>query len=199
VSLVENLAAARAAAGLSQQKVADATGIPRTAVSDIEHGKREVSAPELKAFADLYGMSMDALMGAAPAAPCPDLATLLRDTLARLEITQAELARRTGFSVKHINQLAQGLAHVTAASALRLERVTDVPAAEWHRAGAALQDSQLRRRPRVWWSPRFGVLEELLGGTGLDVLRVVTNQVLDALPADAVELLPTNGKNEGSR
>jgi transcriptional regulator with XRE-family HTH domain len=190
VSLAENLLAARTSGRLSQQKVADAIGIPRSGVSDVERGLRDVSAAELKAFADLYGQSMDALMGGVPTDPSPDLATLLRDTLARLEITQAELARRTGFSVKHINQLAQGLAHITAASALRLERATDVPAAEWHRAGAALQDSQMRRRPRVWWSPRLGVLEELLGGGAMDVLRVVTNTVLDALPGDAVELLP---------
>lgn len=194
MSLAENLLAARTGGGLSQQKVADAIGIPRSGVSDVERGLRDVSAVELKAFSDLYGLSMDALMGGVPTDPSPDLATLLRDTLARLEITQAELARRTGFSVKHINQLAQGLAHVTAASALRLERATDVPAPEWHRAGAALQDGQLRRRPRVWWSPRLGVLEELLGGAEMDVLRVVTSTVLDALPGDAVELLPVKGK-----
>lgn len=196
MSLAENLLAARTSGGLSQQKVADAIGITRSGVSDVERGLRDVSAAELKAFADLYGQSMDALMGGVPTDPAPDLATLLRDTLARLEITQAELARRSGFSVKHINQLAQGLAHITAASALRLERATDVPAAEWHRAGAALQDSQLRRRPHVWWSPRLGVLEELLGGTGVDVLRVVTNTVLDELPDDAVALLPANEKRK---
>ena len=63
MSLARNLAAARAAAGLSQQKVADATGIPRPGVSDIERGKREVSAPELKALADLYRTTADELLG----------------------------------------------------------------------------------------------------------------------------------------
>jgi transcriptional regulator with XRE-family HTH domain len=62
VSLAKNLAAARAAAGLSQQKVTDATAIPRTAVSDIEHGKREVTALELKALADLYGTTANELL-----------------------------------------------------------------------------------------------------------------------------------------
>lgn len=62
-TLAETLLAARIAAKLSQQQVADATGIPRSGVSDIEHDKREVSALELKAFATLFGMTTDALLG----------------------------------------------------------------------------------------------------------------------------------------
>lgn len=62
MSLAKNLLAARTAAGLSQQQVADATGIPRPGVSDIERGKREVSALELKALADLYGTTANELL-----------------------------------------------------------------------------------------------------------------------------------------
>jgi transcriptional regulator with XRE-family HTH domain len=69
VSLAENLTAARAAAGLSQQKVADTVGIPRPSLSDIERGKRSVDAMELKAFADLYGTTADALLGGEPMLP----------------------------------------------------------------------------------------------------------------------------------
>lgn len=199
MSLAKNLFAAREAAGLSQQQVADATGIPRSGVSDVERGLREVSALELKAYADLFGTTADALLnGEQPAATVPDLATLLRDTLARLEITQAELARRTNVSTKHINKIAQCQQSLSPAIALRFERATGVAAAEWLRADAAWQDRQLRRRPRVWWSPRLGVLEELLGGTGLDVIRVVTNTVLDEVPDDAVELLPAGQKESVS-
>ncbi|ANZ35296.1 hypothetical protein BBK82_03575 [Lentzea guizhouensis] len=199
MSLAENLRVARAASGLSQQAVADSTGIPRTAVSDIEHGKREVGALELKALANLFGTSADALLGGEPPQlSATDPATLLRDTLAKLEITQAELARRTGLSVKHINQIAQDLKPISSMVALRFERATGVSSAEWHRAAAERQDRLLRRRPRVWWSPRLGVLEELAGSVPLEVIRVVTNTVLAALPDDATELLPVNQKGLAS-
>jgi transcriptional regulator with XRE-family HTH domain len=40
--------------GLSQQLVADRTGIPRSAISDIERGVRKVDSLELKKFALVY-------------------------------------------------------------------------------------------------------------------------------------------------
>jgi transcriptional regulator with XRE-family HTH domain len=40
--------------GMSQQFVSDNTGIPRTAVSDIERGERRVDSLELKKLARLY-------------------------------------------------------------------------------------------------------------------------------------------------
>ncbi len=40
--------------GLSQQFVSDHTGIPRSAVSDIERGERKVEALELRRLARLY-------------------------------------------------------------------------------------------------------------------------------------------------
>ncbi len=39
--------------GMSQQYVAECTGIPRSAVSEIEHGNRRVDAVELTKLADL--------------------------------------------------------------------------------------------------------------------------------------------------
>jgi len=62
-TLGEVLLNKRMAAKLSQQQVADATGIPRSGVSDIEHEKRDVSALELKAYADLFDTTTDALLG----------------------------------------------------------------------------------------------------------------------------------------
>jgi transcriptional regulator with XRE-family HTH domain len=40
--------------GLSQQLVADRTGIPRTAISDIERGERKVDSLELRKLALIY-------------------------------------------------------------------------------------------------------------------------------------------------
>ena len=48
---------------LSQEAVASATGIPRSAVSDIERGKRKVDSLELRKFARLYRYSVAYLLG----------------------------------------------------------------------------------------------------------------------------------------
>ena len=52
--LAERLRRAREACGLTQQQVADALGVPRTAVSKIEGGTRAVSTLELTKLVDLY-------------------------------------------------------------------------------------------------------------------------------------------------
>jgi Zn-dependent peptidase ImmA (M78 family)/DNA-binding XRE family transcriptional regulator len=54
VQLGNNLRAARERRGLSQQQVAESLNLPRTAVTNIESGNREVSTLELTRFADLY-------------------------------------------------------------------------------------------------------------------------------------------------
>lgn len=56
------LKAAREASGLSQEAIAAVIGIPRTAVSDVERGTRQVSAIELGRFAGRYGTSLEALL-----------------------------------------------------------------------------------------------------------------------------------------
>jgi len=45
---------ARVLSGLSQAQAADKMGLQRPAISEIEAGKRKVSAEELLQFADLY-------------------------------------------------------------------------------------------------------------------------------------------------
>ncbi|MEU8369062.1 helix-turn-helix domain-containing protein [Micromonospora tulbaghiae] len=54
--LGERLKATREYLGMSQQYVAHNTGIPRTAVSDIERGQRRVDSLELKKMARLYSL-----------------------------------------------------------------------------------------------------------------------------------------------
>lgn len=51
------LRAARDRRGLSQQAVADALGLPRTAITNIETGARAVSTLEITKLADLYGQA----------------------------------------------------------------------------------------------------------------------------------------------
>jgi HTH-type transcriptional regulator / antitoxin HigA len=58
--------------------------------------------------------------------------TTLRSTLARIGMTQSDLADRTNLSVKHINQISQGIAPISHETALSLEKVTGVPARIWN-------------------------------------------------------------------
>ena len=58
---------ARTAARLSQQALADATGIPRGAITDIETGKRNITATELVALAKALSVSVGWIVGEEPA------------------------------------------------------------------------------------------------------------------------------------
>lgn len=78
----------------------------------------------------------------------PDLATppgaSLKSTLATLGMTQADLAARAGLSIKHVNQIVQGIAPVTHETALLLEKVTGVPARVWNALEARFRDRLAR-------------------------------------------------------
>lgn len=64
--LAKRLREAREFTNLSQQFVAEQTGIPRSAISDIERGTRRVESLELKRLAALYRMPIDYLLGNEP-------------------------------------------------------------------------------------------------------------------------------------
>jgi len=82
----------------------------------------------------------------------PDHATppgvSLRSTLVVLGMTQAELATRTGLSLKHVNQIVQGTAPLTHETALLLEKVTRVPAKIWNALEAGYRDHLARIEDR---------------------------------------------------
>jgi len=69
----------------------------------------------------------------------------LGEVLEESGMTQAELSRRTGLSTKHINQIVAGDATISPETALKLERVTQVPARFWTQLEAFHQD-QLSRK-----------------------------------------------------
>lgn len=79
--------------GLSQQLVADRTGIPRSAISDIERGVRKVDSLELKKFALVYskpvGYFLDEAEEADPAAHT--LQVLTRATAGMTEADRQKL------------------------------------------------------------------------------------------------------------
>ena len=69
-------------------------------------------------------------------------------------MTQADLAARSGLSLKHVNQIAQGIAPITHETALLLEKVTGVDGENLGRRGCV---GACRRSPgliiSVTWPP----------------------------------------------
>ena len=61
--IAERLRRAREQAGLSQGQVARLLNVHRPTVSEIEAGRRSVSAQELAKFADMYGVEVAWLLG----------------------------------------------------------------------------------------------------------------------------------------
>ena len=61
--IVDRLKSAREQAGLSQGQVAKLLDMHRPTVSEIEAGRRRVTADELVRFSDIYGVSLDWLTG----------------------------------------------------------------------------------------------------------------------------------------
>jgi transcriptional regulator with XRE-family HTH domain len=57
---------ARRLSGLSQGQVAQQMKLHRPSITEVESGKRRVSAEELKRFAELYDVSISYLVGEAP-------------------------------------------------------------------------------------------------------------------------------------
>ena len=91
LAIGERLKTAREYLGLTQEEVSAAVEIPRTALSQIENGRRKVDALELGRFAKLYGQSVDYLSGhASPDIP-EDVRHLARATSELSETDRAEL------------------------------------------------------------------------------------------------------------
>ena len=77
VQLGNRLRLAREQCGLSQQTVADLLGLPRTAVSNMETGKRAVSTLELTKLAEIYRRSPALFLDGDDDADSEDLSTVL--------------------------------------------------------------------------------------------------------------------------
>ena len=70
----------------------------------------------------------------------------LEEILQLRRMTQADLARRTGLSTKHVNQMIKGTASISPEIALRLARATGVPARIWNGLEAAYQEQRSKRQ-----------------------------------------------------
>lgn len=78
--------------GLPQQFVTAATGIPRSAVSEIERGNRKVDSLELRKLAKVYKTSVTRLLGDDSGEP-PTFEALGRTLAGMNEQDQAEVLR----------------------------------------------------------------------------------------------------------
>lgn len=70
----------------------------------------------------------------------------LQEVLDEKGMSQSDLARRTGLSAKHVNQIARGNAAVTAETAILIERATGVPAHVWANLESAYQVHRSRAK-----------------------------------------------------
>ena len=115
----------------------------------------------------------------------PDYAVPPGDTLADIleerDMTQTELARRLGVSLKHVNQVVKGVAPISPDLALRLEKVLGSTAAFWltreaqYQAKLAKENERIDLESAVDWAMRFPIPElkklDLIppGASGTDV------------------------------
>lgn len=104
----------------------------------------------------------------------------LRDRLDLLGMTQAELATRTGLSPKHVNQVLNGVAHLSPEVAQKLELATGIPARLWNRLEADYRSTLMRLQQR----------RELAGDLSwlklLPVKELVRRGALPTEPSDRV-------------
>ena len=73
----------------------------------------------------------------------------LKETIETLHMDQKELALRTGLTHKTINLTIKGKAPITADTAIRLERVTGVPAHFWSNLEANYREQLARLKDQV--------------------------------------------------
>lgn len=85
----------------------------------------------------------------------------LAEVLEQREMTQTELARRTGLSIKHVNQIVNGAAPITPETALVLEKATGVAARVWNNLEVAYREHVSRHEEDERLAVDLGWLKEL--------------------------------------
>src|SRR4051812_2385954 len=87
------------------------------------------------------------------------------DLLEEHDMTQTQLSKRLGVTLKHVNQVVNGGASISAELALGLEKVFRVPADFWlsrealYRSDLARQTETKNLEAHVGWASKFPVKE----------------------------------------
>jgi len=106
VEMAERLRQAREYLGISQEEVANALGISRPAVTNLEAGARKVEATELSAMARLYHRTVDYLLtGRDPVPQFPEQLTFLARAIKGLSDQDlGEVARFASFLQQSVGE-----------------------------------------------------------------------------------------------
>ena len=94
----------------------------------------------------------------------------IADLLDEREMTQTELAERLGVTLKHVNQVVNGGASISAELALGLEKVFRVPAQFWlnreslYQADIARRDEEKELESHIDWAKKFPITDLKKGG-----------------------------------
>ncbi len=97
-AIAERVRSAREMAGLSQAHVARMLGVHRPSISEMEAGRRKVSADELRQLAELYSVDVAWLAG-----------TRSVDDEPRVELAARELAKLKEHDLERVLQLLRTL------------------------------------------------------------------------------------------
>ncbi len=108
--------------------------------------------------------------------------TTLLETIEEQGISQKELAQRTGFTEKHVNQIVKGKVPVSPDAALRFEMVTGVPAHMWNNMEAQHKEQLARQAEQTQLEADLNWLQ------GIPVKELVKRQAISA-SKDLVTLL----------
>jgi len=81
LEIAKRLRAAREQCGLSQGQVAEMMGLQRPSISELEAGRRGVSAEELAKLAKIYGVSTAWLTKSAPEVADPSVELAARELI----------------------------------------------------------------------------------------------------------------------
>ncbi|SHF12159.1 HTH-type transcriptional regulator / antitoxin HigA [Tissierella praeacuta DSM 18095] len=72
----------------------------------------------------------------------------LKEQIDSMGMTQVELAKRTGLTTKHINEIIKGKSPITQETSLKLEYVLGIPASFWNNLEANYQETKARIKAR---------------------------------------------------
>jgi Zn-dependent peptidase ImmA (M78 family)/transcriptional regulator with XRE-family HTH domain len=158
--LGSRLRAARDRRGLSQQAVADALGLPRTAITNIETGARAVSTLEMTKLADLYGQTPAYFLAAnEPAAE--DLSVVLHRALPEIQGTpQIEKEIRRILDLYREGASLRGLLDQASEQTVPNYAVRAATAGDAIRQGEVVAQEE-RRRLRLGTAPIINAAETI--------------------------------------
>lgn len=101
LAIAKRLRIAREMAGLSQSQVAVMLGLHRPSISEVEAGRRKVSAEELARLAKIYDVDVDWVMEAKAESD--------EEVLARVELAARELSKLKSQDLKRLLDLLKAL------------------------------------------------------------------------------------------